>query len=138
MAARTWGEEYRTTFVCVDSYSDRIPQGRFYNSYLPDGKSFQSLMQFLTEMEQVLEQMDFPSAFSSTRAFLPVAKPAAGPPGTEPRMGELATFAIRILFRQNASWQGSVTWLEGKQEESFRSVLELLLLINSALTGKNP
>ena len=40
---------------------------------------------------------------------------------------------MRILFRQNASWQGSVTWLEGGRDESFRSVLELLLLMHSAL-----
>ena len=31
------------------------------------------------------------------------------------------------------NWQGSVTWVEGKREQSFRSVLELILLIDSAL-----
>ena len=45
----------------------------------------------------------------------------------------MATFAVRVLFRQNASWQGEVTWLEGKREESFRSVLELILLMDGAL-----
>jgi hypothetical protein len=40
---------------------------------------------------------------------------------------------VRVLFRQNASWQGSLTWLEEGKEESFRSVLELLLLMHSAL-----
>jgi hypothetical protein len=45
----------------------------------------------------------------------------------------LSTFAVRVMFRQNASWQGSVTWVEGKREEQFRSVLELLLLVKSAL-----
>jgi hypothetical protein len=43
---------------------------------------------------------------------------------------------VRVLFRQNASWQGSVTWMEGRQEESFRSALELLLLMKSALDQK--
>lgn len=37
-------------------------------------------------------------------------------------------------FGKMPSWQGSVTWLEGGQEESFRSVLELLMLMNSALS----
>ena len=50
--------------------------------------------------------------------------------------GEAATFALRILFRQNASWQGSITWLEGEAEQSFRSVLELILLMDSALRGE--
>ena len=38
-----------------------------------------------------------------------------------------------MIFRQNASWQGSVTWLDKGREESFRSVLELLLLMDSAI-----
>jgi len=42
---------------------------------------------------------------------------------------------VKVLFRQNASWQGSIAWLEGKREESFRSVLELLLLIDSAVSA---
>ena len=40
---------------------------------------------------------------------------------------------VRILFRQNASWQGTVLWSEGGQEERFRSALELALLLDSAL-----
>ena len=52
------------------------------------------------------------------------------------RRGNLATFAVRIMFRRNSSWQGSVTWMEGDQQENFRSVLELLLLIDSALKIK--
>lgn len=47
--------------------------------------------------------------------------------------GKLATFYVRILFRQNASWQGTVLWSEGGQEERFRSALELALLLDSAL-----
>ncbi|MBQ6876068.1 MAG: hypothetical protein IJN46_07520 [Lachnospiraceae bacterium] len=49
--------------------------------------------------------------------------------------GIKATFSVQILFRQNASWQGSVLWVERKIEESFRSVLELLLLIDNALSS---
>jgi len=58
--------------------------------------------------------------------------------GNEPTgvRGEQETFDVKILFRQNASWQGSVVWLEQKQEQSFRSVLELILLFDSALTQK--
>ena len=53
----------------------------------------------------------------------------------KPHNGDVATFAVRVLFRQNASWQGSVVWLEGKKEEKFRSALELFNLMGSALSG---
>jgi len=39
------------------------------------------------------------------------------------------------MFRQHASWQGGVLWVEGKAEQSFRSALELILLMDSALGG---
>ena len=43
------------------------------------------------------------------------------------------TFIINIVDRKNATWQGSVSWVEGKQEMRFRSALELLKLMDSAL-----
>ena len=133
MADRAWGEEYRTTLVCVDAYEKGIPRGRFYNPCMKAAKGFYGITHFLQEMETVLEQMDFPKAFTVRRTF----SPKQGPPNTDDELpkltGDQATFALRILFRQNASWQGSVTWLEGRQEQSFRSVLELILLLDSAM-----
>lgn len=132
---RTWGEAYRNTLVCIDEYQDGIPSGRFYNPSCTEGKSFRGIMEFLSSMEDVLESMDFPKAFTVTRSFTDSRPGGADPPGSSERTGKQATFALRILFRQNASWQGSVTWLEGKKEQSFRSALELVLLMNSALAA---
>ena len=41
-------------------------------------------------------------------------------------------FILNIYNRQNATWQGSVTWVERKEKQQFRSALELLKLIESA------
>ena len=46
--------------------------------------------------------------------------------------GAQGTFVIRILNRQNATWQGMVTRLDKKEERPFRSLLELIKLIDSA------
>ncbi|QIB70677.1 hypothetical protein Ami103574_03800 [Aminipila butyrica] len=46
--------------------------------------------------------------------------------------GQKATFILQIKFRQNASWQGTVQWVEKKQELNFRSALELIKIIDSA------
>ena len=54
------------------------------------------------------------------------------------KRGALASFSIRLLFRQNASWQGILTWIEGGQEQYFRSVLELVLLMDNALGYVQP
>lgn len=44
-----------------------------------------------------------------------------------------ATFAIHIKYRQNASWQGGVTWVDKQKKEYFRSALELARLIDSVM-----
>lgn len=50
--------------------------------------------------------------------------------GREKKTG---TFIVKILDRQNATWQGSVTWVDEQREQYFRSALELLKLIDGAL-----
>ena len=44
------------------------------------------------------------------------------------------TFIVKINECQNSTWQGSVLWAETKQEQYFRSALELLKLIDGAGT----
>lgn len=43
------------------------------------------------------------------------------------------TFILKILDMQNSTWQGSILWVEKKNEQYFRSELEMLKLIDEAL-----
>lgn len=122
--------------VCVDSYESRTLKGRLYNPFFSGGKRFASTMELLIEMENLLEEMRFPQSYTAARSFGRPTELAGDPaPEEPPRQGSRATFALRVFFRQNASWQGALSWIEGGREENFRSVLELLLLIDSALGG---
>lgn len=135
MEERIHGNEFRTTLVCIDSYDEGVPMGRFYNPSCPKGLSFHSLSQLLSRMEDLLDEMRFPQSFTVVRAFSPASGLSVMKPDAESRSqkGRLATFSVRVLFRQNASWQGTVAWLEDGREENFRSVLELILLMDSAM-----
>ncbi len=125
----------RVVVVCVDSYLDGVLAGRFYHPHSEDGIAFRSLSQFLTEMDQALDLIAFPQSFNAVRTFGETLKrPAPSRPKMQIMEGELATFSIRVLFRQNASWQGAVRWIEGEREESFRSALELVFLLDSVLS----
>ena len=136
MQRNALGNQYRTTLVCVDDRRDGRLSGRLYNPYWDSEVSFNGVMDFLTTMEGLLDQMQFPQSFTAKRTFAAAPEQeAVRRPLTERRLGEEATFRIKVLFRQNASWQGTVKWEESGQEESFRSVLELLLLMNSAVSG---
>jgi len=43
------------------------------------------------------------------------------------------TFVVKILNRQNSTWQGNITWVEGEKSQNFRSALEMLKLMDEAL-----
>ena len=43
------------------------------------------------------------------------------------------SFIVNIKCMQNHTWQGSLTWVEQKKTLAFRSALELIKLINSAM-----
>lgn len=43
------------------------------------------------------------------------------------------SFIITIKNNQNATWQGVVKWLDEDKSESFRSTLELIRLLDSAI-----
>jgi uncharacterized protein YpiB (UPF0302 family) len=51
------------------------------------------------------------------------------------RERKTGTFIVKIFERRNATWQGSVTWVEEHKEQYFRSALELLKMIDGALDG---
>ena len=135
MESRSRGNEYRTTIVCVDSYEDGVPMGRFYNPYDPQGETFYGMTRFLSRMSDLLDNMDFPRSFTGARSFMAAPMEPGKQPEESIQEGKVATFSLKILFRQNSSWQGAVSWMEGGRSQNFRSVLELIFLMDSALRG---
>lgn len=133
MIEQPWGRERNKTIVCLDSYHNGVPVGRIYGPQLGAAR-FQSLSQFLILMEELLEDTQMPQSCTEVRTFPTVTsflESDADP--LQLRRGADATFEIQVLFRQHTSWQGVITWLEARMEQSFRSVLELILLMDSAL-----
>lgn len=135
--AKYSGELNRSIRLCVDSCELGVAKGYYYHPMFENGgRAFNSLAQFLVGAELLFDAINFPQSYTAKRSF--TSRQNAGPGGpadTEERQGKCATFEIRILFRQHASWQGSVLWVEDRSEECFRSALELVLLINSVLAG---
>ncbi len=52
--------------------------------------------------------------------------------GSQKPEKEDLVFFIRVQYRCNSSWQGSIQWMDGCKSSVFRSVLELGNLINDA------
>ena len=43
------------------------------------------------------------------------------------------TFIVEIIDHQKSTWQGQIHWVQGNRKISFRSVLEMLHLIDSVI-----
>lgn len=53
--------------------------------------------------------------------------------------GDLGTFLVCVQHRENGSWQGHVTWLERNRTVNFRSVWEMVQLVDEAVrNGETP
>ena len=118
----------------VMSYQDRCVKGILSGPRLEGPTAFFSLSHLLMIMEELMDRENDPQRGEEPRTFgrKETQQLAAGDlAGEQP----LATFQIRVLFRQNASWQGSLIWTDRELDAQFRSVLELIRLIDSALVS---
>lgn len=134
--------------VFVDNVDNGILSGVFYNDYMQDGpKEFCGLTQLFLLMDAWSSQINFPHEYFEPRYFMEeevaqskkvqIEEKKRAPVFQNHRLkeyGKIATFKIDILFRQNASWQGNVSWQEQKLQVSYRSCLELMRLIVSAVS----
>lgn len=49
-----------------------------------------------------------------------------------------AALTVEVLFRDNATIQGHITWLDGEEKKSFRSAVELIHLMMLACDEGGP
>ena len=132
MLEHPWVKERNKTVICIDSYQNGVPVGRIYGP-TTEAVAFQSLSQFLIKMEKILDESKMPQSFTTPRAFASTDYLSTAATVPDFQRGQLATFTLQVLFRQHTSWQGVVTWMEKRMEQSYRSVMELILLMDSAL-----
>ena len=128
--------------ICVDRLEGSRAGGRVLSQRLTGPMAFSDLGSLLLQLEALLEKQNFPQAFQRMRSFTtetPEYPDGLLPEGAMPAAavsearGEKATFVLRILTRQNATWQGVLEWLEGERRDSFSSDLEFLKLLERDL-----
>lgn len=130
--------------VCCDSMEGYDWKGRLYTRYRREPAYFQNAGELVGLLEQFCDWIGYPQASTIERSFKETdAEPGQRPDREERQVvvvearemerqhGEKATFVVRIQYRQNATWQGQVTWAEKNKTINFRSALELLKLIDS-------
>ena len=131
--------------ICVDEIAQEEMKGRLYHCYKKEATNFTNVVELLDEMEKLYDKLHFPEASTKSRSFLrekALQQRETIPKVVEPKIvleqkGTKGTFLVCVQYRQNATWQGSVTWVDEQREQYFRSTLELLKLIDGALEKRN-
>ena len=131
--------DMKKSVIKVYEYNEMNISGIVVNPYFENELYFGSTTQLLKMLDQFQDEISYPEKSMEPRSFgREGAKSLAElTKAREPAKSRktLASFEISILFRQNASWQGSVVWMEKASSAEFRSVLELIFLIDSGLSG---
>jgi len=119
-------------------------QGALHSRYLEEPYLFTDLYKMIHKMEEIFDFNGFPQAFLSPRTFKGGKSGAKiiNLENNENMSQEFnidpdskkCTFEITVRFRQNATWQGQILWAEKNMKQNFRSVLEMLKLMDEALS----
>lgn len=143
-----------TVRVCCDRMEAHDWSGRVYIRYRDGSVDFQDAVSLLDILEKSCDWLNYPQCSVKDRSFYdgsPGAKRQhmrrSGRRGDrvavmrqekiDEKYGEKATFVVKIQYRQNATWQGQVTWAEKNRTVNFRSALELLKLIDGTMEKEN-
>lgn len=145
--ARSYAMRFGLT-VYVDRYEDMEMSGRLFS---PAGSRipYQGILSLLNSLDGICDAIGYPQSTHQLRSFMPerqerkMETPEEAETmdeivrreKEEPR-GAAATFVVQVRFRQNATWQGSIKWVDSGKSRNFRSTLELINLMEGALESK--
>ncbi|MBR0040646.1 MAG: hypothetical protein IJP64_04640 [Oscillospiraceae bacterium] len=128
--------------LCIDGSNEGDLSGKFYHSYTERAVPFAGVGQMVLRMEMLYDYLRFPYPGTNTRTFGEEKKLTRLTEERKKKMsddallskhGDIGTFIVRVQHRQNSSWQGRITWMEQDKTIQFRSVWEMIKLIESAV-----
>ena len=139
--------------ICIDEYNNSDWNGRIYTRLQAEPVFYRNIGEMMGILENIWDTLGYPQESTMNRSFfkkqisgkkkeiISVTYPEDGAKDKiktelseadmEKKRGEQDTFIVRIQYRQNATWQGHVTWVDENKTVPFRSALELIKLIDS-------
>lgn len=135
------GKQY---MLLITGWDGQRASGMVHNLFVQTPYAFDGLDDAVFAMDGMMDALDAPQADTALRTFgkgrapaQPAAEPMRHPQYWLPQSfctgrPAVAVFYIQVRYRQHSTWQGKLLW-KGHDKVCFRSVLELLRLLQSAL-----
>ena len=135
--------------LCIDEpMRHGLLRARLYHGYHREGLEVASFDEIIRLMGRMFDEIQFPRASIRERSFTERKRPVRPFRGRRERImtdkellskhGDIGTFIIRVQQRQNSTWQGRITWVDEDKTMNFRSLLEMVKLIESGLLSEFP
>lgn len=140
--------------ICIDEFFECDWSGRLYVRSSEEPYLFHGTLELLEALERFYDKMDYPQVSVNPRSFESTVhnkndkkpeefhgarkqeqKVVLSREEMEEKRGKRATFFVRIQYRQRATWQGQITWVEQQKKAEFRSILELLKIMDQTEDG---
>lgn len=134
----------RQYLLLVTSWDGKRASGVVHNLFVQTPYAFDGLDDAVFSMDGMMDGLGAPQADTALRTFdkgRASARPTGGPmrhpqywlpQSLHAGRAAVAVFYIQVRYRQHSTWQGELLW-KGHDKVFFRSVLELLRLLHSAL-----
>lgn len=150
----------RAFFIKVNSISEEGIKGEIRHLFFDESVRFYGLDDAILKMDSMMDQLDCPQASTILRDFngeseslrkrqekkskyhkkeLPEFRQYWDEDVFQSVRPGMPSYLISVMFRQNSSWQGEISWWKPKEKVKtvhFRSVLELIHLIWSSMEVK--
>ena len=131
--------------ICADKLTETSCSGRLYTRYGSEAESFDDISALLLKIDRFFDKINYPEASTRSRSFNEDKTGSMQPRKINleasvsvdeflKNKGKIATFFVRVQSRQNSTWQGVFWWAEKDTETEFVSALDVLKLIDRAVT----
>jgi len=147
-AGKSLGYNEQALRMCIDGADGDKVWGRVFSMRLSQPVDFTDLSDFVMKMDAIMDAQNFPQSFQRKRAFkVPAGRSREahlqaaleGEAMTEAEVeaanGLCATLVVRVLARQNASWQGHVAMPGHSGLVDFSSELDFVEIVLASLRG---
>lgn len=135
--------------LCIDKVTGLgLFQGRIYHRYQENAEQVSSFEELLRAMRELFDEIQFPRASIRDRSFIEENHAQSefarrkeivmSDKQMLAKHGDIATYIIRVQQRQNSTWQGRITWVDEDKTVRFRSILELIRLIEEGIKSSEP
>ena len=135
--------------IALLSYENGVICGHLHSPVLKKSIQFQNLTELILMMDQIMQDFNIPPEDGKHRSFTSPNKSIhirlnyqdLRQDNFEKYLNRSLVypkkskdiFMVKVMYRQNNTWQGKITWLRTNRVTFFRSELELANLIYSVI-----